>query len=398
VKVGSQTPAVPNILGNNFVVGKTTGDANFKGWLENLLIANRAFTQAEMASYQVGFSNSGSVFIPSGTVAYWQFNNPTNLGADSSTQGNQLSLNNVLQNQSQWWNGEGLVDGETAAGADDFGTSLMGHNVAFGVGNPDTTITSTATINDGKWHHVAATRNALSGLMQLYVDGALQASATGPFGPKTAPTSLRIGSLQTGAATGFLNGAISDVQIFGSVLSAPQIAAVMSQALIASPIASTNLIAGQTLIVRNSVVDPYAPPRALTWRLPVAPAGAAINSASGGLTWRPTIAQSPSINPFTVVVSDNGSPSLSATQTFLVTVSRPASPQINSAAVNGGVFQFNITGDSGPDYIIEAAANLSQPNNWQPIFSNVSPQLPFSFTNPVSTNSYQEYYRIQLGP
>lgn len=297
-----------------------------------------------------------------------------------------------------WYNGEGLVDGEVAGVVDDFGTALVGSQAAFGVGNPDTTITSTTAINDGQWHHIAAARSAFTGLMQLYVDGVLQASTNGPFGPKTSPPDLRIGSIQTGVAGGFLAGTIDDVQIFGRVLSAPEIAVVMNQSLTLSPIANTNLIAGQTLTVSNSAADPYVPSRTLAWSLPGAPAGAAINAASGLLTWRPAIAQSPSTNVFSVAVSDNGSPSLGATQSFLVNVSPPTSPQIGSPSLNGGSLQFNITGSPGPDYIIEASTNLSLPNAWQPIFSNASPALPFIFTNPVSSNFNQQYYRIQLGP
>ncbi len=395
VNVGSKASGVPNVSGDNFVVGKTTRDVNFKGWLENLLIANRALTPAEIAGYQVGFSNSNAVAIPSGTVGYWEFNNATNLGADSSGQGNTLL---AVSSSSQWWNGEGLVDGEVAGVVDDFGISLAGNTAAFGVGNPDTTITATTAINDGQWHHVAATRSAFTGLMQLYVDGVLQASATGPFGPKTSPPNLRIGSIQTGVSGGFLAGTIDDVQIFGRVLSAPEIAVVMNQSLTISPIANINLIAGQTLTVSNSAVDPYVPPLTLAWSLLSAPAGAAINPTSGMLTWRPTIAQSPSTNTFSIAVSDNGSPSLSAAQSFWVNVSQPINPQISSPSVNSGWLQFSISGNSGPDYVIETSTNLSLPNAWQPVFSNASPTLPFIFTNPVPSNLNQQFYRIQLGP
>lgn len=298
----------------------------------------------------------------------------------------------------QWWNGKGLVDGEVSGVVDDFGTSLVGSNAAFGVGNPDTTITSTTAINDGQWHHVAATRSAFTGLMQLYVDGFLQASATGPFGPKTSPPNLRLGSIQTGVPGGFLAGTIDDVQIFGRVLSAPEIAVVMKQSLSLSPIANTNLIAGQTLSISYSAIDPYVPPCALTWSLLGAPSGAAIDPATGVLMWRPTIAQSPSLYTFSVVVSDNASPSLSATQSFLVDVNRPARPQIGSPAYNDGLFQFEITGESGPDYVIETSTNLGLPNGWEPVFSNGSPALPFTFANPVPSSLNQQFYRIRLGP
>ncbi len=124
---------------------------------------------------------------------------------------------------SQWWAGKGIVDGEVQGTADDFGLCLVNTNAGFGVGNPDTTILSTSAINDGQWHHLAATRDALTGQMQLFVDGALQASTMGPTGPKTAPPSLHIGGIQAGYSGGFLFGAIDDVQLFGRVLNPAEV-------------------------------------------------------------------------------------------------------------------------------------------------------------------------------
>jgi len=95
------------------------------------------------------------------------------------------------------------VDGEVPNAADDFGVSLVGNKAAFGIGNPDTTISTTSAVNDGLWHHVTATRDSVGGAMNLYFDGALQATTTGPQGAKAAPPALRIGSLQTGVAGGF---------------------------------------------------------------------------------------------------------------------------------------------------------------------------------------------------
>ena len=123
----------------------------------------------------------------------------------------------------QWWQGKGLVDGEVANVTNDFGVSLVGAHAAFGVGNPDTTIQSTSNVNDGAWHHVVATRNATSGAMVLYVDGAQQASATGPTGTRNAPAILRVGGLQT--SLNFFAGQIDEVRLFSVALSAAQVAA-----------------------------------------------------------------------------------------------------------------------------------------------------------------------------
>jgi hypothetical protein len=95
--------------------------------------------------------------------------------------------------------------------------------VAFGVGNPDVTILSTSNINDNVFHHVVVTRNAATGAMVLYIDGAQQASATGPAGTRATPASLRIGSLQTNL--NFFAGQIDEVRLFNAALTAAQVAA-----------------------------------------------------------------------------------------------------------------------------------------------------------------------------
>lgn len=385
VAVGSQNPTPPSVVGANFVVGATIGDVDFKGWLENLLITTNALTPSQITSFQ----NNGP--MPAGTAAYWQFNNASNLGADSSGLGNNLSVASL---NVQWWQGAGLVDGEVSGVVDDFGTSLVGNKVAFGVGNPDTTVLSTNVISNSQWHHVAAARSAATGLMQLYVDGVLQASAIGPFGPKMSPPNLRLGSLQSG--NGFFAGTLDDVQIFNRVLSTPEISSVMNQSLILNPIANTNLSPGQILTVSNSAVDPYAPQHTLTWSLTSAPAGAAIDPVIGTITWRPSAAQAGSTNTFTVGVADNGSPSLSTNQTFQVIVGSLAKPQLNLLSFAGGAFQFQISGSSGPDYVIEATTNLTAP--WLPLLTNPAPTPPFTWTDFSASNHVNRFYRVRLSP
>ncbi|MGH7943148.1 MAG: LamG-like jellyroll fold domain-containing protein [Limisphaerales bacterium] len=386
--VGSQTPGAPNVMGLNFVVGATIGDIDFKGWMENLLITTNALTSSQISAYQRGGP------MPAGTVAYWQFNSATNLGADSSGLGNALSVTNL---SGQWYQGEGLVDGDVSGAADDFGVSLLGSSAAFGVGNPDTTITSTTAINDGRWHHLAVTRSAYSGQMQLFVDGARQASAIGPFGPKTAPPDLCLGRIQSGG--GYFNGTMDDVQIFNRVLSPAEISVVMKQSLVLNALGDTNLMAGQTLTFSNSAADPYAPPRAIGWSVSGVPAGVAIDPVSGVLTWRPAIAQSSATYSFSITATDNGQPALSATQYPLVTVLTPSEPEILSPDFAEGLFTFGVSGDSGPDYYIDSTTNPGPGAEWSPLFTNNAPvSLPFVWTNLVNSNTAQEFFRVRLGP
>ncbi len=124
-----------------------------------------------------------------------------------------------------WYNGAGLVDGNLTAVTNDFGVALLNGKIAFGIGNPDTTLPSSVTVNDGLWHHVMAARNALNGLMSLYIDGNLNTNAFGPVGGRMSPLNLRIGSLQTGGAGGFFNGALDEVRLYNGWLATNQIMA-----------------------------------------------------------------------------------------------------------------------------------------------------------------------------
>jgi len=77
--------------------------------------------------------------------------------------------------------------------------------------------------------------------------------------------------------------------------------------------------------------DPDGPGQQLTFSLDEAvPAGAAIAPNTGAFTWTPSEQQGPSTNLFTVKVTDNGVPPLSATNSFTVVVSEVNLPPVLS--------------------------------------------------------------------
>jgi len=301
---------------------------------------------------------------------------------------------------SQWWAGKGIVDGEVAGATTDFGLTLVGNNAAFGIGNPDTTIISTSAINDGNWHHLAAVWDSVTGQMQLYVDGGLEATTNGPNSSRTAPPSLRLGSIQAGYAAGFLAGTIDDVRLYGRTLSAAEVAGTMNYAPTLAPIANSTILAGRTLLITNTAGDPALPAATLTWNLSAAPAGAginAINLTNAVLSWRPTMAQASSTNIFNVVVTANGTPPMSTTQHCSVTVFQPASPQLQNSVWAFNSFVLKVTGDAGPDYVLEATTNLLQPV-WTPVLTNSSATPPLQWTNITSSSLPQGFYRVRLAP
>ena len=354
-----------------------------------------------------GFANHGT---PGGTFSYVAGKMDTSAisfdGANGYTQiplsvSNDFSLALWVKTTdtgggSQWWAGKGLLDGEMAGAGSDFGTALVGAKAAFGVGNPDTTILSTTPINDGTWHHVAATRNSVSGEIKLYIDGTLENSLVTSATGVRAPTNLRIGSIRTGTAGSFLAGSIDDARIYNYVMNASEIGALLSTPPSLAAISNRVIMAGTVLNITNVATDAGAPPQILTFNLAgTPPVGATINSSNGIFNWRPAVAQGGTTNLFTVQVADNGTPAMTDVKNFFVTVNRPALPGLSNASIINGQFRLTIAGDFGPDYTVLASTNLT---SWISIFTTNQPTLPFIFGDPNLTNYNQRFYRVRLDP
>jgi hypothetical protein len=107
------------------------------------------------------------------------------------------------------------------------------------------------------------------------------------------------------------------------------------------------------------------------------------------------VAQANTTNTITVTVADNGSPSLSSSNSFLVIVPPVAAPEVSSAQVTNGLFMLQVTGDFGPDYGIETSTNLL---HWSTVFTTNSPGVPFHWSDPDYGQSAQRFYRVRLGP
>jgi len=162
-----------------------------------------------------------------------------------------------------------------------------------------------------------------------------------------------------------------------------------------APIANRTILAGRTLLITNSASDTDLPAQILTFSLPAAPVGATIVPDTGVFAWRPGIAQSPSTQTVTMVVTDNGVPPQSATQTFHVAVTRPVNPAFDTITSTNGRPGFWINGDAGPDYTILASSNLT---SWVPVFTNSPISLPFFWSDTNSIFKSLKFYRILLGP
>ena len=161
-----------------------------------------------------------------------------------------------------------------------------------------------------------------------------------------------------------------------------------------TPVANLTINPGQTLVVTNTATDLNLPAQTLAYSFESAPTGAVLNATNGILTWRPLVSQAGSSNSFRIIVMDSGTPSLSATQSFGVFVTPVAPPVLNEVGFSNGLFGATVSGDAGPDYILQASTNLA---SWNVLLFTNPPALPFRWNDPYATNFSRRFYRVLLG-
>ena len=257
----------------------------------------------------------------------------------------------------QWYKGTGLVDGYVAANANDFGTALCGRQLAFGVGNPDTTILSTNAINDGTWHYCVATRVKATGALSLYVDGVLQATGSGGTNALNAAGALRLGGLATSG--GWFQGSLDEVRLFNRALGNNEVTALFANtsALLAGP---TNLVAaagsGQVALSWNESLftTNYTVSRATT---------------SGGPY---TVIGTTTDTTFTDTNAVNGT-----TYYYVVAAANVAGPGLNSAEVAAFPFTLAVWYEADTLAGLPSGATVT---NWPDSSGNANNAVPASPT------------------
>jgi glucuronoarabinoxylan endo-1,4-beta-xylanase len=165
-----------------------------------------------------------------------------------------------------------------------------------------------------------------------------------------------------------------------------------------APVANQTINAGATLVVTNTATDTNQPTPTLVFSLLGAPNNATLtplNNTNAIFTWRPLVSQANTTNPVTVKVINNGT-SLSATNSFKVTINPLAQPVVSSISVSGGQVSLVATGAVGPDYTVWVSTNLT---SWQVLFTSNSPPTPVTLVDTNNPGAYSaRFYRVQLGP
>ncbi|MEI6074507.1 MAG: LamG domain-containing protein [Verrucomicrobiota bacterium] len=167
------------------------------------------------------FGNNGICFTPNGDAC---FNNLSNALYGSFSLSAWISTTNSVNADFAHAYFGAPIWFEYGDDVNETILSITGSKAAFTVGNPNggptTTLHSTTSVNDGHYHLITATRNSTNGIMNIYVDGNLEATGTSTNGPRVATANMYI----AGGYFGFYNGLLDDVRVYGGELSANDVA------------------------------------------------------------------------------------------------------------------------------------------------------------------------------
>ena len=382
MSAAARSALIPN--GPNLIAvhcHQTGGGQNIDvGILQRTLIADTLTVPADVIGYwkldetsgssaadSSGGGNPGTVtgatWTPSGKVqGCLTFNGTSSYARISRTISNDFSVafwvrTTQAGGTGQWWQGQGLVDGEVAGNANDFGTALCGDKFAFGTGNPDTTITSATSINDGAWHYCVATREQASGTLKVYVDGVLEATGTGSTQSLTAAASLRFGSLQTGM--GFFQGSLDEVRLFNRALGHLEIAALYNDSSTPPPAPTDVSAAAANGQVTVSWSDSTGASSYVLWRS-TSPGGPYSALASSSATTLTDVGLTNGVTYYYVVRAVNsagqGAPSLEVSATPYILAAWLKADAITGVSSGGAVATWSDVSGHGNDAAQSTAA------------------------------------------
>jgi len=161
------------------------------------------------ASGDAGYSGLFDVYAPSFTIAVWE-KKPDAAWPDDAWNAFAAKNNGASASNIGFMLGRGAT--QDSAAAQLFNAS---YPTAYG----------TTSINDGAWHNLAMTYDATTATISLYVDGALQGTATGVYTADTVdPLVFGAGEYPTGVRA--VNAFVYDLRFYNYVLPASQVATI----------------------------------------------------------------------------------------------------------------------------------------------------------------------------
>jgi hypothetical protein len=148
---------------------------------------------------------------------------------------------------------------------------------------------------------------------------------------------------------------------------------------------------GTPISIQAVASDPDLPRNLLTFSIAQGPTDLSINPTNGLITWTPAQTQV-GTHPVQIRVSDDGTPSLSDTVTFQITVSGAGS-RLDISELVSGLFQVTISGDIGYEYELQKSVDLV---HWDKLFQFRLSTSPLPYIDPESAGNSLRFYRLKL--
>jgi hypothetical protein len=159
------------------------------------------------------------------------------------------------------WHGNGLIWSDVSGLRDDFTLAMLNNRVSFSIVEEVYTITGDTVINDGRWHHIVATRDIIgaNSTVAIWVDGVLDVTRTVANNDALRDNpNIVIGGNPLDSR--YFNGKMDEVALYNAVLSEERILTHYRQGLVPAPsallTAFMGVIPGATLLLRRRRKSP----------------------------------------------------------------------------------------------------------------------------------------------
>lgn len=189
-----------------------------------------------------------------------------------------------------------------------------------------------------------------------------------------------------------------NITLSAMVLGSPGLAALRSFAVnvfesnlppVIARVSDKKVHLGNSIFVTNSASDPDLPANSLTFDFVTGPSGSSLGAVNGIFSWTPIAIDLGTTNIVSVKVVDNGSPLLSGTNQFKVTVI--PRPTLTSATVNNGVIAFNWNAIDENKYRVQFKNDLND-LTWGDLQTITADNITATFSEPIGNS--QRFYRL----
>jgi hypothetical protein len=198
-------------------------------------------TPGRVGNANLSFSGSGAYDVNSQSAVQVANDLSSVLGSTSSL---LFWIHTTQTGNNTYWQAPAVTGVEAGGSANDIGWGYLDATgrICVCVGDSGS-VKSANPVNDGNWHYIALTRDAVAGTVNIYVDGVLSSTGTLQTGNKTSRFTL-IGARSVVASDGvtftganFLNAQLDDVRIYNVVVTAATVASLGEP-----PAAASNLV------------------------------------------------------------------------------------------------------------------------------------------------------------